>query len=249
MRNCEFLIADVGIVGTSAPGRYSNAIQITGCIFRGLTKVAIKSACESWLISACTFENLTNGTGAAYAQGTGTLAWGLVIIGCWMGDAGGPGGCWIDMSQGPAVGLTIIGNRMAPPGTGPTATAIKIGAGNQGVSITGNRIEATVGIDFTAGYTFGASIISNDLQGKTPVANLQNVMNHFVAGHYTTPNVMSGYSTFNTAIFTGDGGVRGSINLTPQNYMPTTPKDGDVWVTKNDMYVRLNGVVRKVNLT
>jgi hypothetical protein len=248
VRNCEFKGADVGVVGSNAPGRYSNVVQISSCVFRDLKKVAIKSACESWLISGCTFEASTNGTGAAYFQGPGTLAWGLVIIGCWMGDAGKPGGCWIDMSQGGAVGLTIIGNRIAAPGTGPTDTAIKIGSGNQGVSITGNRIEGAIGIDFTAGYTFGTSIISNDLQCKTPVANLQNAMNHFIAGHYTTPNRVSGSTTFDTGTFNGDG-VRGSINLVPQMYIPTTPKDGDMWATRDGLYVRIAGATRRVNLT
>lgn len=248
VRNCEFQSGLVGVVGTGGAGTYCNAIQITDCTFRDIGRIPIKNGGESWLISGCAFEPLSDGTGAAYKQELKSGAWGLVVIGCWMGDIAKPGGCWLDI-QGPVLGLSIIGNRMAAPGTGPKDSAIKIGAGSQGVHISGNRIEGAVGIDFTVGYTFGAAIVGNDLQCKLPLAHLENAMNHFVAGHYTTPNVFSGHSTFQTSTFTGDGGVRGSINLYPQAYMPTTPEDGDVWVTQNDMYVRINGRVRKVTLT
>lgn len=247
VRNCEFQGADVGVGGRTAGARYSNVIQVTDCTFRGLNTVAIKNGGESWLISGCTFEPLSNGRGAAYYQGPGTSAWGLTILCCWMGDVSVAGGCWIDMTGGPAYGLAIIGNRMAQPGSGPRDTAIKIGKGNQGVTIAGNRIEGAVGIDFTDGYTFGASITGNDLQCKTPITNLRNAMNHFVAGHYTTPTTVSGYSNFEMASFGADG-VRGSINLFPQRYIPTKPQDGDVWIDQTGMCVRINGVTKRVRL-
>ncbi|MBK8303165.1 MAG: hypothetical protein IPK98_07130 [Chloracidobacterium sp.] len=151
--------------------------------------------------------------------------------------------------RGPALGLAVIGNRMGPAGTDPRDTAIKLGKGNQGVTITGNRIEGPICIDFTSGFTFGASITGNDLQSPIPIANLKNAMNHFVAGHYTTPNKMSGATTFETGIFSGDG-VRGNINLAPQTWgPPTKPQNGDVWTTDAGMFVRINGVTRKVTLS
>ncbi len=249
VRNCEFQAANTGVVGSPAKGIYSNVIQITDSAFRDLNKVAIRSAGESWLISGCTFEPLISGRAGAYYQGKDTLAYGLNIIGCWMGDVNKPGGCWIDITAAPALGLTIIGNRMGPAGTDPRDTAIKIGKGNQGVTIAGNRIEGPIGIDFTAGYTFGASITGNDLQSATPIANITNAMNHFVAGHYTTPNKMSGATTFETAVFSGDG-VRGGINLVPQTWgPPTKPQNGDIWTTDAGMFVRINGVTKKVTLS
>jgi hypothetical protein len=248
VQNCEFIVADVGIVGVTPERPYSNAIQILNCVFANLNKTAISHGGESWLISGCTFEPLVNGTGSAYVQGTGNGSWGLVIIGCWMGDTSKPGGCWIDMSQGRALGLSIIGNRMAPPGSGPKDTAIKIGANNQGVSIMGNRIEGSIGVDFSAPYTYGASIIGNDLQASIPVANLQNVVCHFVAGHYTMGNSITGSTVFDTATFNGDG-VHGGINLLPQTFVPTKPRDGDMWTTKDGLFVRIAGATRRVNLT
>ncbi len=248
VRNCAFQAADTGIVGIADHGNYSNVIQITDCVFQSLNTVAIKSGGESWLISGCTFEPLVSQRAGAYMQGANTSAWGLVFIGCWMGDVSAPGGCWIDVTAGPAYGLTIIGNRIAPAGSGPKDTAIRLGNGNTGVMISGNRIEGPICIDFTEGYTYGASIIGNDLQGKTPIAHLQNAMNHFVAGHYTTPNVMSGISNLQIGVFSGDG-VRGGINLVPQTWgPPTKPENGDMWMDNNGMFVRINGQTRKVKL-
>lgn len=244
VQNCEFMIGNVGIVGVPASG-YSNAIQVSNSVFRDLNKVGIKNGGESWLISGCTFEPLTDGRAGAYLQGAGTTAWGLVILGCWMGDVNLPGGCWIEMSPGIGVGLNIIGNRMGRAGSGPRDTAIKIGRGNQGISISGNRIEGAVGIDFTEGYSFGASITGNDLQCKTPIANLRSAMAHFVAGHYTVQNKTSGHSTFETATFTGDE-VRGSINLSPHRFAPTKPQDGDLWTDSNGLCIRVNGVTKRV---
>lgn len=246
VRNCYFIGSRVGVIGVGEA--YSNAIQITDTTFRAQTDVAIRNAGEAWLISGCTFEPLANGRAGAYRQDNGGFTWGLVFMGCWMGDANAPGGCWIDLSKGWALGLSIVGNRIAPAGTGKTDTAIKLGAGNQGVSIMGNRIEGPICIDFIGGYTYGASITGNDLQGAVPIAHLDNALPHFVAGQYTTQSYMSGVSNFNVGIFSGDG-VRGSVQLVPQNYVPTTPKDGDMWTTRSGLFIRINGVTKQVNLS
>ncbi len=248
VRNCQFLQANIGIEGTRTG--YSNVIQISDSIFLSLNTVAIKSAGESWLISGCTFEPLANGSAGAYLQGPKTTGFGLSFIGCWMGDVSKAGGCWIDISQGSIFGLSLIGNRIASAGDGARDTAIKLGNGNQGINITGNRIDSYFGIDFVSPTSFGASIVGNDLQCTTPIANLKNTANHFVAGHYTTPNKVSGATTFDTGIFNGDGGTRGSINLVPQTWgPPTKPQNGDVWTTDAGMFVRINGVTRKVTLS
>ncbi len=246
VRNCLFLDADIGVEGTRTA--YSNVIQITDSIFLRLNKVAIHSAGESWLISGCTFEPLVGGRAGAYLQGPKTTGYGLVIIGCWMGDVTTAGGCWIDITQGSVLGLTIIGNRIAAGGPGSRDAAIKLGNGNQGITITGNRIESFIGIDFVAPTSFGASIMGNDIQATTPIANLKNAMNHVVVGQNTIANTFSGATTFETAIFNGDG-VRGSISLSPQTWgPPTKPQNGDMWTTDAGLFVRINGVTKKVAL-
>lgn len=245
VRNCVFVGSKAAIVGTT--GGYSNGIQITDCTFMRQDSVAIRNAGEAWLISGCAFEPLSNGQGAAYAQDAGKTAWGLTILGCWMGDVHKPGGCWIDLSAGIALGLSIVGNRIAAAGTGATDTAIKIGAGNQGVTITGNRIEGPICVDFTKAYCYGTAIMGNDMTG-TPIAHIENVIQRFVAGQYTTENHMSGVSNFGRGTFSGDGGVRAPIQLVVQP-APTKPQDGDVWVTSAGMFVRIAGVTRKVSLS
>jgi hypothetical protein len=247
VRNCQFLQANVGIEGTRTG--YSNVIQVTDSIFLSLNTVGIKSAGESWLISGCTFEPLIDGRAGGYLQRPKTTGFGLSFIGCWMGDVSKPGGCWIDISQGSIFGLSLIGNRIASAGAGARDTAIKLGNGNQGINITGNRIDSFIGIDFVAPTSFGASIVGNDLQCATPIANIKNAANHFVAGHYTVANKMSGTTTFDTAVFSGDG-VRGNINLAPQTWgPPTKPQNGDMWTTDAGMFVRINGVTKKVSLS
>ena len=246
VRNSQFLQANIGIEGTRTG--YSNVIQITDSAFQNLNTVGIKSAGESWLISGCTFEPLADGRAGGYLQGTKTNGFGLVILGCWMGDVVKPGGCWIDISQGRVLGLTIIGNRITSAGAGARDTAIKLGNGNQGISITGNRIDSFTGIDFVAPTSFGASLVGNDLECTAPIANLKNAANHFVAGHYTVANKVSGTTTFDMAVFSGDG-VRGSINLAPQTWgPPKMPQNGDMWTTDSGMFVRINGVTKKVSL-
>jgi hypothetical protein len=248
VRNCVFLDGGVGIVGTTGQP-YSNAIQITDSTFARQRIVSIKNAGESWLISGCTFEPLSNGRAGAYKQDAGSTAWGLNFFGCWLGDVSAAGGCFIDHSAGMVVGLTIIGNRFGPAGTALGDTAVKIGTGNQGVMISGNRMEGPVCIDFTKGYTFGASIVGNDLQGLTAIAHLENAVPHFVAGQYTTQNHMSGISNFGTGIFNNDGGARGSIQLLAQPPgSPTKPQDGDMWTNPQGLFIRLNGVTKKVVL-
>jgi hypothetical protein len=247
VRNCLFQGSNVGISGRS--GAYSNAIQITDCTFAQQRSVAIRGGGESWLISGCGFEPLAGGRAGAYQQEPGTTAYGLVILGCWMGDVSAGGGCWIDLSAAPALGLNIIGNRIAAAGTG-SDTAIKIGKGNQGVNIAGNRMEGPVCIDFTSPYTFGASITGNDLQGGVQIAHLENAVQRFVAGQYTVQNHMSGITNFGTGIFSNDGGARGSIQLLAQPPgSPTKPQDGDMWTNAQGLFIRLNGVTRKVVLS
>jgi hypothetical protein len=245
VRNCAFVGSKCGIIGRTTG--YSNAIQIRDTAFLEQSYVPIRNAGESWLISGCTFEPLISGRAGAFKQDAGLYAWGLVFIGCWMGDASKPGGCWIDLSTGAILGLSIIGNRMAPAGTASGDTAIKIGNGSQGVTISGNRIEGPICIDFVSGRTFGASITANDLQGAVPIANLERAAPYFVAGQYTTQSYMSGISHFGVGTFSGDE-VRGCVQLAHQNFQPTKPQDGDMWTTKQGMFVKINGVVKRVVL-
>ena len=247
VRNCFFQGSNTAISGR--PGAYSNTIQITDCTFARQRTVPIRNGGESWLISGCAFEPLAGGRAGAYRQEAGTTAYALVIIGCWMGDVSAGGGCWIDLSGAPALGLNIIGNRIAAAGTG-NDTAVKIGKGNQGVNIAGNRMEGPICIDFTSPYVFGASITGNDLQGGVPIAHLENAVPRFVAGQYTTQNHMSGITNFGTGIFSNDGGARGSIQLLAQPPgSPTNPQDGDMWTAAGNLFIRLNGVTKKVVLT
>lgn len=244
IRNCAFIGSDIGFIGANSA--YSNAIQVRDSTFGYQNVVAIKNAGEAWLISGCTFERLANGKSGAYVQGSGATSWGLTFIGCWMGDVSANGGCWLDMSQGGILGLTITGNRIAAAGAGSSDTSVKIG-GSQGISITGNRIEGPIAIDFTS-TAYGAAIVENDLQATTPIANLANAVPHFVAGMYTTENKIGGNTVFEagTAIFWGDGS-RGSLNLVPQTWgPPTTPQNGDLWSDNSGTFIKINGSIKKL---
>lgn len=246
IRNCLLQGSNVAISGR--PGAYTNCVQITDCTFAHQRTVPVRNGGESWLISGCAFEPLESGRAGAYRQEVGTTAYGLVIIGCWMGDVSAGGGCWIDLSAAPSLGLNIIGNRIAPAGTG-NDTAVKIGQGNHGVNISGNRMEGPTCIDFTSPYTFGASISGNDLQGSVPIAHIENAVQRFVAGQYTTQNHISGITNMGTGTFAGDGGVRGSIQLLAQPPgSPTKPQNGDMWTNAQGLFIHLNGVTRKVQL-
>jgi hypothetical protein len=242
VRSCEFLGGAIGIAGVAGAGRerYSNAIQIHDSTFREQGSVAIKNPGESWLISGCTFEPLARGTAGAIRQEKDTSSWALTVIGCWMGDVTRPGGCWIDITQGIAYGLTVISNRMAAAGTSPKDTAIRIGHGTEGVSIIGNRMEGPICIDFTTGTTFGATIIGNDMPSAVPIANLDKVMQHFVAGQYQTQNWMSGITHLGNTIFNSDC-VKGHIQLVPQPH-PSKPEEGDLWTAPGEgLFLHMNG--------
>jgi hypothetical protein len=234
VRASQFLGGNAGINGGKTS--YSNAIQITETIFARQNEVCIRNAGEAWLISGCTFEPLANGRGAGLRQ-EGKTAWGLTFIGCWMGDV--HGGTWIDTTGGAALGLSLVGNRIAT-----TETAIKLGRLTQGVMISGNRIEGAVGIDFAGQYTYGASIVGNDLQAPVPIKNLGNALPHFVAGQYTTPNAMSGTTHFGIGTFSGDGGTRGSIQLKEQP-QPVKPEEGDIWTNSGEVFIHLKGRTRR----
>lgn len=240
VRNCEFIGASIGLTGASELAKYSNAIQIHDSTFRDQLNVAIRNAGEAWLISGCTFEPLASGRAGAIRQEKDAVAWALTVIGCWMGDASAPGGCWIDMTSGHALGLTIISNRIAPAGTGPKDTAVRIGHNNESVNIIGNRMEGPICIDFTTGNTFGATMIGNDLQGAVPIANLDKAISHFVAGQYQTQNSISGTTNLNNTVFNSDN-VKGHIRLVPQPH-PSKPEEGDLWTAPGEgLFIRMNG--------
>lgn len=193
VRNCWFKLAKVGILGRD-PG-YSNAIQIEDCAFssadpsQSLSEAAIKSAGESWLISGCTFEPLTNGSVVAYWQDTSSqaaYARGLAFVANWFGDASTAGVC----ITAKALGFAATGNFFAI--SSPAQSVCLRFVTSEGVHVAGNEIQGETGID-VVGFVIGLSVMGNKFFGvTTPVSNLNGI----------TPN---------TRAFLGNSGLANSI--------------------------------------
>jgi len=98
---------------------------------------------EAWTFDGCTFEGLLSGAaGGLYCSGPETAFNGLVVTGCWFGDATA-GGAWLDMC---ANGALISGNFISGNKSAVTALALRKSVG---VQICGNLFAVlAAAIDF-----------------------------------------------------------------------------------------------------
>ncbi len=139
---CNFIGGDPSIRGRSS-GAYSNAIRFRDCQWADSRGVPVLNGGQAWTFEGCAFEGLRSGAaGALYCADGATAFNGLIITGCWFGDATA-GGSWIDICGN---GVFIGGNYISGTSRGPTAMTLRKSVG---VQVTGNLLDQLlVGIDF-----------------------------------------------------------------------------------------------------
>lgn len=198
IRDCKFQDGDVAI--RLGDPNFANIIQVENCtFFNQNTKQIVMGATESVLISGCNFEPLINGNAGAISQSTSYWSYAPNISCNWFGDVNkGTPGTWIEMH---CLGGSISSNRFATAGGGPTDTTIKLFA-CQGLSITGNRIEGRIGIDFGTQYCRAVFIGGNNFQNTTSIANPDKNLNGTIVGNENVGNIVKGNLT-----------VTGDLNL------------------------------------
>jgi hypothetical protein len=139
---CNFLSGNPSVRGR-LPGSYANVIRFRDCQWQGSRSVPVQGGGEAWTFEGCTFEPLVSGAaGGLYSAGPSSAFNGLVVIGCWFGDAT-TGGTWLDLCANAALisGNVIGGNERAVTGIALRQTV--------GVQISANLFtHLLVGIDF-----------------------------------------------------------------------------------------------------
>ncbi|MBS0579585.1 MAG: right-handed parallel beta-helix repeat-containing protein [Proteobacteria bacterium] len=139
---CNFIAGNPSVRGRSS-GAYSNAIRFRDCQWADSRAVPVLNGGQSWTFEGCAFEGLHSGAaGALYCADGSTAFNGLVITGCWFGDANAAG-TWIDICGN---GVFIAGNYFSGNARGPAAISLKKSVG---VQVTGNLFDQLlVGLDF-----------------------------------------------------------------------------------------------------
>jgi hypothetical protein len=93
---CNFICGNPSVLGRAAHG-YSNVIRFRDCQWAGNHTAPVRGGGQTWMFSGCTFEGLLSGAAGALVSADAAGAFnGLVIVGCWFGDASA-GGTWIDI--------------------------------------------------------------------------------------------------------------------------------------------------------
>lgn len=139
---CNFICGNPSVLGRSAHG-YSNVIRFRDCQWASSHSAPVRGGGQTWMFAGCTFEGLLSGAAGALVSADGAGAFnGLVIVGCWFGDASA-GGTWID----------IFGN-------GVHATGNYI-SGNTRGGVVGVALHRSVGVQF-AGNLFDQLLVGFD---------------------------------------------------------------------------------------
>lgn len=162
-RDTYFQNLDVAIKGKSEVGGYSNAVNVDHCIFAGIGTIPILNPGSAWEIHAGTiFENLSGGGAGAINVESGYSCAGLVLSGCWMGDANSTG-TWVTWR---GEQLNVRGGTFGGGELGiyiPDSTSDGLNISTRFTNIT-NGIKANFGVG-THGYIIGACTFNN-VSGK-----------------------------------------------------------------------------------
>lgn len=176
---CNFLYGNPSVRGQKSDGtHYSNVIRFRDCQWVTSYVPPVQQGGQAWLLSGCTFEGVLTATpnvmtAGGIASGASTAHFdGLVVEGCWFGDAtSATPGSWINIFGGEAI---ISGNYIS--GINPGSSGILF-QNFSGAMVTGNLFAGLqVGINF-------ASATSKNIicQGNTftsvgsPYATLTNI--------------------------------------------------------------------------
>src|SRR5262249_25792272 len=98
VENCVFMGAQYGIIGRepTAVASFSNAIEISGCIFAHIDQHGVYTPGQAWTIRNCTFEGDNQGRAIGISTDPAMGgAWGLQITGNWFGDVSASGKDWV----------------------------------------------------------------------------------------------------------------------------------------------------------
>jgi hypothetical protein len=176
---CSFQQGSPSVQGQAhAGGSYSNRITFRDCTWLNNITVPIQDLGQAWSFIGCIFENLVSGApGALTTNGLTTFSSGLLMTGCWLGDAT-VAGTWI---SGFHNGATFTGNYIS--GIQASTVAFSLSAPS-GVVITGNTLQGLLtALNFVAAGGGGHGVIftGNLLSSVTnPVTNPANMDLEFV---------------------------------------------------------------------
>ncbi len=139
---CNFIYGNPSVLGRSARG-YSNVIRFRDCQWAANHSAPVRGGGQTWVFSGCTFEGLLSGAAGALLSADAAGAFnGLVIVGCWFGDASA-GGTWIDIYGN---GVHAGGNYISGNMRGVVGVALHRSVG---VQFAGNQFDQLlVGFDF-----------------------------------------------------------------------------------------------------
>lgn len=158
---CNFVCGNPSVLGRSAHG-YSNVIRFRDCQWAANHSAPVRGGGTSWTFAGCTFEGLLSGAAGGLASVDAAGAFnGLVITGCWFGDASA-GGTWIDIY---GYGANICGNYISGSTRGVIGVALHRCVGAQ---FAGNLWEQlSVGLDFADGPCRDIVVQGNIANGVT----------------------------------------------------------------------------------
>ena len=168
---CNFIFGNPSVRGRSAGG-FSNVIRFRDCQWSVSHATPVQNGGQSWIFDGCAFEPLLSGAAGALYSGNSASAFnGLVVLGCWLGDAS-TGGTWIDIYGN---GVMVGGNYISGNNHGPTGVALRQCVG---IQIAGNLFDnLLVGVDFAAGPCRDIVVQSNVAnQVATGFRNGENVL-------------------------------------------------------------------------
>jgi hypothetical protein len=158
---CNFIYGNPSVLGRSAHG-YSNVIRFRDCQWAGNHVAPVRGGGQAWMFDGCTFESLVSGAAGALVSADAAGAFnGLVITGCWFGDASA-GGTWIDIY---GYGAHICGNYISGSTRGVIGVALHRCVGAQ---FAGNLWAGlSVGLDFADGPCRDIVVQGNIADGVT----------------------------------------------------------------------------------
>jgi len=149
-------------------GTASTTIGFTNCDFDTYAITSIYRPRQGWSIINCAFENAIDGTGSAILTEATDNVLGLVVSGCWMGDATSATAFrWIYLGR--PKGVLISGNYIN--GTGYlNSTAINIAGASSGVVVKGNYFGS-----FATGVALNSLCTSYDIGQNSVTAGCTEV--------------------------------------------------------------------------
>lgn len=247
VKNCHFNYGNVGI--RCGDQQYAVTVDIDECVFNYQHDSQIRlNATEVVSITKCTFEPRADGTPGAIDHATDTWSYDLNVMGNWFGDATGSG-FWANLRT---LGGLVAGNKFTWGPTGVNDAAINLLGGTERISIIGNNIGGSWGVNFDSPYVYSAALINNRYSTNSgqEIRNVANSLNHTILEGAIRNNVGGDFQATGAVTGTQSVGARVIGAAINDGYFDT-PTDGRIAVdsSNNRLYVRVGGVWKYVALT